>query len=202
MKNLRIKKKIETKDKILKAARKLFLSKGYNDTTVAQIAKDANIGVGTFYNYFKSKSEIFLATFNGHPEELAKYTKEIVANPDENMLKTIIELTNIYLESYSKIDRIMWSEVISAFARDIDANKKAMIEFIEVDLQYVNQLKSLFTYYKNKGILNNTFDEDAGAQTIYSIFALQIALYIFTDYMDFEKMKKNIIEQVTQYFIK
>ncbi len=202
MKDLRVNKKIKTKVKVLKVAKELFLSKGYNDTTVAQITKDANIGVGTFYNYFRSKSEIFLETFNGHPEKLAQYTKEIVDNPDDNILETIIKLTNIYLESYSKIDRMLWSEVISAFARNVDANKRSMIEFIEVDLQLVDQLKSLFTVYKNKGVLNNTFNEDAGAQTIYSIFALQIILYIFTDNMTFEIMKKNVIEQVMQYLVR
>jgi AcrR family transcriptional regulator len=44
---------------ILKAARKLFLEKGFKSVTVAQIAKKAELSKGAVYLYFKSKEEIY-----------------------------------------------------------------------------------------------------------------------------------------------
>jgi len=44
---------------ILAAARKLFGSRGYQATNIADIAAELDIGHGTFYRYFKNKRDIF-----------------------------------------------------------------------------------------------------------------------------------------------
>ena len=53
-------KKALLKQKILTAAREIFISQGYETSTIGQIAEKAGVGLGTAYNYFKSKEEIFL----------------------------------------------------------------------------------------------------------------------------------------------
>lgn len=54
----REKKKLVVKDKIIQAALEVFLEKGFNDTTVADIMNKADLGTGTFYNYFESKEDM------------------------------------------------------------------------------------------------------------------------------------------------
>jgi TetR/AcrR family transcriptional regulator, repressor of fatR-cypB operon len=46
---------------ILKAARELFVTKGFRETTLDEIAHQAEFGKGTLYNYFANKEEIFRA---------------------------------------------------------------------------------------------------------------------------------------------
>ena len=48
----------KTKDKILKAALKLFSSKGYKATTVRDISGAIGIKQSALYNHFKNKDEI------------------------------------------------------------------------------------------------------------------------------------------------
>ena len=57
---MRISKKAkqETDCRILKAAEKLFLSKGYEDTTTRDIASSAGIATGTLFNYYKTKESL------------------------------------------------------------------------------------------------------------------------------------------------
>ncbi len=43
---------------ILKASLKLFVSQGMHTVTMAQIAKEANVGIGTIYKHFKDKEAI------------------------------------------------------------------------------------------------------------------------------------------------
>ena len=50
----------ETKQKLINSAVKLFSQKGYFNTKVSDIVKDAGVAQGTFYLYFKSKEDIFL----------------------------------------------------------------------------------------------------------------------------------------------
>ena len=56
--NRRERKKIYSKKAIVDAAIKMFGIKGYQETTVADIMNEADLGIGTFYNYFESKEEI------------------------------------------------------------------------------------------------------------------------------------------------
>ena len=53
--------KRRTKLAILEAAVRLFTTKGYERTSIADLAREAGIGKGTVYSYFRKKSEIFLA---------------------------------------------------------------------------------------------------------------------------------------------
>src|SRR5215470_851175 len=44
---------------ILEAARQIFESKGFLNTTLQDVAKEAEISVGLIYRYFDSKEDIF-----------------------------------------------------------------------------------------------------------------------------------------------
>ena len=48
-------------EQILAAARKVFREKGYDGTTIADMVKEAGVAQGTFYLYFSSKRDAFLA---------------------------------------------------------------------------------------------------------------------------------------------
>jgi AcrR family transcriptional regulator len=51
----------ETRERILEAAVKVFATKGYHDTKVDDIVSESNTSKGSFYFYFPSKQDIFLA---------------------------------------------------------------------------------------------------------------------------------------------
>ena len=55
----RKKEKENRKNSILKAARKLFLERGFKAVTVDQIAAKADVSKGAIYLYFDSKEEIY-----------------------------------------------------------------------------------------------------------------------------------------------
>lgn len=67
--SLREKKKIETRNKIFEIAGRLFKEKGFDNTTVDEITREAGIGKGTFFNYFPAK-EVLLREFGKQKEEL------------------------------------------------------------------------------------------------------------------------------------
>ena len=50
----RERKKLQSKQTILAAAVKQFMAKGVKETSIADIMGEAELGVGTFYNYFES----------------------------------------------------------------------------------------------------------------------------------------------------
>lgn len=56
--NRRERKKLQARKTIIDIALKKFLEKGFLETTISEIMEAANLGTGTFYNYFESKEEI------------------------------------------------------------------------------------------------------------------------------------------------
>jgi AcrR family transcriptional regulator len=56
--SLRDRKRARTRHALVNAATELFERKGYNQTTIADIAVAADIGTRTFFSYFASKEEL------------------------------------------------------------------------------------------------------------------------------------------------
>lgn len=54
----RDRKRAETRERIFRAAMQLFAERGFLDTTVEDITEAADVGKGTFFNYFPSKEHV------------------------------------------------------------------------------------------------------------------------------------------------
>lgn len=57
----RERRSLELRERIFRAAIQLFARKGYAETTVEDITNAADVGKGTFFNYFPSKEHILAA---------------------------------------------------------------------------------------------------------------------------------------------
>ncbi len=85
-------KKILSKRAIIAAAKKLFAAQGVAETSIADIMKEANLGLGTFYNYFESKEALLKELLNLLAQELRQKVVEI-ANTDKSagqVLKAVV----------------------------------------------------------------------------------------------------------------
>ncbi|MDP2283502.1 MAG: TetR/AcrR family transcriptional regulator [Pseudohongiella sp.] len=60
---LRERKKLLRLQRIVAAARELFINKGFNTTTIQDIAVEADVGLGTLYLYAKSKEDLLVMVF-------------------------------------------------------------------------------------------------------------------------------------------
>jgi AcrR family transcriptional regulator len=60
------------KELIVEAAAQVFARNGYSNAAVADIARQANIGKGTVYEYFQSKEDLFFAVFEWFQKKTEK----------------------------------------------------------------------------------------------------------------------------------
>lgn len=61
----RERRRVETRERIYRAALRIFAQRGYLETTVEDITDAADVGKGTFFNYFPTKEHV-LATYGEH----------------------------------------------------------------------------------------------------------------------------------------
>ncbi len=82
---------------ILEAAEKLFLSKGYEETTMDEIALEAEFSKGTVYKYFISKDELYIAIGIKAYQLIIRYTREF-AEKENPGIKQIMSVGYAYYE--------------------------------------------------------------------------------------------------------
>jgi AcrR family transcriptional regulator len=80
---------IDKKADILDSGRKLFYLKGFKYTKVSDIAKEAGISVGTFYNYYSSKEKLFLEIYIKESEDIKKRIVESIDLNDDPVTMVI-----------------------------------------------------------------------------------------------------------------
>jgi TetR/AcrR family fatty acid metabolism transcriptional regulator len=66
----------DKRERILRAAVKVFARSGFYAARVSEVAKAAGVADGTIYLYFKSKDELLVSLFEDRVEKLLAYMRE------------------------------------------------------------------------------------------------------------------------------
>lgn len=91
----RIRERLDLRLAILMAAKELFLAKGFEATTLRNIAEKIEFSPSTIYQYFKDKNEIF---YTIHAEAFSELLKRFKASEiHENPMDQLIALGEIYI---------------------------------------------------------------------------------------------------------
>ncbi len=126
------------RDRILQAARRLFLSKGFNGSNLRDIAKEAQVSMGGIYHHFASKEEIYEALLPA--TELAQQMPKIAAlfrAPEfpENLSaigRSIFELVRAYKDDF----KFVYIDILEFQGRNIkpliDALYRAFVQSSDV----------------------------------------------------------------------
>ncbi len=72
----------DSRDEILKAATQLFAGRGFHETSMAEVAREAKVSKALIFWHFKTKEELFVAVLNRLMEpyhiDFAEETRELV----------------------------------------------------------------------------------------------------------------------------
>ncbi|MBR0599934.1 TetR/AcrR family transcriptional regulator [Sinanaerobacter chloroacetimidivorans] len=86
--------KIKCRERILKASRRLFSSKGYENTLIEDVARKAEISKATLYNYFPNKESLLMGIAQDELDQikiLLNHEYKDMAN-SEKKLRRILEV--------------------------------------------------------------------------------------------------------------
>ncbi len=114
---------------ILAAARHLFNLKGYYNTTLEEIAQQAEFGKGTIYNYFPSKQALFF----GIIDQLAGETLDIAQSSVESSKGSARELLTAYaraiiphVQANADLFHLVFHEIHGLGSKEYDARVKQL----------------------------------------------------------------------------
>jgi AcrR family transcriptional regulator len=93
--SLRERKKLARKERIEEAALKLFRKRGFEHTTVEEIAAAADVGKGTFFNYFPTKEAVLLAISDRQMARLQALLDDERANAQTDVRTRLLTLFDV-----------------------------------------------------------------------------------------------------------
>jgi AcrR family transcriptional regulator len=99
-----------TERKILDAALEMFRTKGFDETTVRDIAAAAEVATGAAYYYYPSKDSIVLAFYQQSCAEMQPRIEEALAQASRNLedrLRALIEVKLEYFKPYRGVLRAL-----------------------------------------------------------------------------------------------
>jgi TetR/AcrR family fatty acid metabolism transcriptional regulator len=99
----------EKRERILKAAVKVFAKNGFYATRVSEIAKTAGVADGTIYLYFKNKDDVLITIFEEGIRQLLAILRKVAESdePFERRVSRIIELQLGLLEEQRDLAEVI-----------------------------------------------------------------------------------------------
>jgi TetR/AcrR family fatty acid metabolism transcriptional regulator len=134
--------------KILQAAIKVFSEKGFYNSRVSEIAKEANVADGTIYLYFKNKDDILISLFE---EEFGKIVQNMRAalEKDEDALQRIKRFAIAHLSIVTK-----QQELAEVMGVEVRQSSKFMKEYVNKPfIEYLNIIRSVVIEGQEKGLI-------------------------------------------------
>lgn len=98
-------RKKNTRLKIIAAAKELFEKQGFENSSVEQIFKQANIAKGTFYKHFDTKLDVFIALEKENSRHMTRPILQDIANGADvfPILENYMDVLGEWFEAREKI---------------------------------------------------------------------------------------------------
>jgi AcrR family transcriptional regulator len=143
----RQRRSVETRERLFHAAVRLFAEKGFAETTVEDITNAADVGKGTFFNYFPSKEHILIAFSDMQLGKLASFV-EAARNGNEPMrsfFRTMSQqMTSDPAKKPEMVRALLQANLSSSSVRDVMRQKNAYGEHLMSQLVQIGQDRGEF----------------------------------------------------------
>lgn len=192
---------ITTKEKIINSGINIFSSKSYHDTTSKEIAKNAGVGIGSFYDYFQDKKDLLMTILVRHRTEVTQnldsIQSKLVFNSRQNLsIKEKISILSAFINYI-----IDFHENCSKFHSQIPK-----LRYLDPDIECVinrweqKQIETIYNILKNPVLEINLKDIKIAAILVHRTTE-DIAHHIID--LDDEsrkiQIKKGFIDMISKY---
>src|SRR5277367_920211 len=137
----------ETRERLFRAALRLFAEQGFAETTVEDITNAADVGKGTFFNYFPSKEHILIAFSDMQLSKLQATVDQMRARP-EPMRSFFRAMTLRMTEEPSRapdvVRALLQANLSSSSVRSVMLERSAQAEELLTQLVQIGQERGEF----------------------------------------------------------
>lgn len=176
-------------EEIIKKSLKLFNENSYQNVSMRQIASDVGIAVGTLYNYFPNKFELYIAVFEESWQETYQILKNNCQKTEKNYLRNFIEVLYKKMKKRKSIVRELFRYIMNDLEID-EKEQQQKFRRIRFPNVVINQIYDLFIIVLEKEYKLEIKDKK-GDKNFYRLFAMFQTNIPLLEH-NFENERKNI----------
>ncbi|MFD1363188.1 TetR/AcrR family transcriptional regulator [Lentibacillus salinarum] len=199
MSGLRERKKEKTQEVILQSGKRLFISKGYVKTAMKDIAQECDIGVGTLYNYYESKSKLLQEIFRNNLPDLSSRAAEIQQDDSLTLQEKICDIISLSMTVFHQFPRSFYRGLFSVMANGTESSVDVSDKMLDIDEQFMSLMAKVLEQEKETGHLSDSYPVDRSVTLMYSVLAAQIMMYLLDDRVSKDQVLSEVMDQI--YFL-
>ena len=200
MSGLREKKKKQARERILSSARELILKNGFEKTTTDQITEMAEISIGTLYNHFRTKEDVFFASlFDNMTTDQSKDSFIIPSNPTE-ILPSLIDFSLSYITQLTCFDKGLLRELIKAGFNSSQTGTSLLSKLMALDMNFLSDITGIVNALDNPDSEKELEKAQMKAEILFGILSFEFLNYIYSEDYSFELMKQKIKGKILLLF--
>lgn len=182
-------KEPSAKNRIVEAARELFLAKGFDGASISEIAKKAEVAKSSIFHHFPTKEELWREVKASYVNQVSESQRTCSSKPISvrAFIECIVEQRfQIYTKRPDLTRLIMWQQ--------LEENQEKLFG---IKNSFPDDWKNQITYLQKKGLMISEYNDELITILIYgsisNVFFDQ-RRQIFKDKDKLDKYKKLLID--------
>jgi AcrR family transcriptional regulator len=195
MSGLRVSQKAIRRAMMLATASRLFDRRGYERTTINEIAIASRCGVATVYKYFKSKEGIVTALLEPDLDRILASAQRIIDAPPPDPAQAMVAL----LSEYRDLGGHNWSnrELLKMTIFPGVGNEGLLTPLvIEADARVHAQIRALLERFRKSGRLSPNLNLEDATSLVFAVFNQHFGMFLTQKGLKFAAMFKMLSRRV------
>ncbi|MDC7126710.1 MAG: TetR/AcrR family transcriptional regulator [Spirochaetales bacterium] len=188
------------RDKIIKAAKIVFQQSGFENTTIDMIATKAEVGMGTAYNYFQSKEELFILAISDEVIKGAALSIPEITSSNQ-ITDAVMDILGQYMQMMNWERKDLWLTALPIMLKSTKSNGISFLQAFESDYKLKSVITELLENCVERKMLAGDFDTASASELIMGSLFIHITSYIYTEEMPIDQVLSGI-ENNIKFIIK
>jgi AcrR family transcriptional regulator len=171
---------LTSKEKIIKAAIKVFAAKGYDGTSMDGIAQAARLTKPMIYYHFKNKKDLYLYLLETHAERFYNRLQDILTAPRDHL-----QILRMVIDYYDETFRTN-PEMLQLYQRETVGHGRFLEHLTE---RYFSKIQQQMTAFFRDGAQAGVFRSSLN----YDLCALTLPAILM-----FHFSNRNVIQQLSK----
>jgi AcrR family transcriptional regulator len=191
MSGLRERQRADRHRRILEAAAALFRQSGYEGAKIEAIAAQADVSVGTIYNYYRNKGDILVAIVSMEVNEVLNAGRGVVDAPPGNVADAVDTLIGIYIDhSLIYLSKEMWRQAMATSTQQPDSPFGKT--YAALDRELADQTCDLVERLKSLGLVKTDTDVRSTGEIIFNNMNMMFIEFVKQEAMPLKELRMTI----------